>query len=120
MANGKGWLDCGDCKYSEFSNDDYTSRCSKHKCGLVSPVEIDHKHRFCTEFVAKSEHLSVLNNEIRKEGPSSYFYLYKADKKTLESGNERIQLEAGILYGYHYHGPHSATKICALGKDQSR
>ncbi len=119
MANGKGWLDCGDCKHSEFSTDDYTSHCSKHKCGLVSPVEIDYKHRFCTEFVADSEHLLVLNNEIRKEGKVFYFYLHKAEKKTLESGNERIQLEPGVLYGYHYHGPHAATKIYALGKDQS-
>ena len=101
MANGKGWLDCKDCKKCTWEKP-WIRYCTLFDFELPNPDTIEHQHTVCSEFVERDSEAPILNGEVVSEKSGSLYLAYRRTSP-YHSEVSPQKMEPDILYGVHYH-----------------
>ena len=123
MANGKGWLDCMDCKHHKIQFDNERNiileeSCILHSINLPQSETIEFKHRFCSDFSPKLQSELIVNGCIIKEENNYFYYVYKPDSQFFENEyNKKIKIEQNQLYFYLYFQPEKIQKYLKINKN---
>lgn len=100
MPNGKGWLDCKDCKKCKWEKP-WVRYCTVHHTDLPDPETIDHQHTVCAEFEERASVRSILNGEVVPKDGGANYYVYRRESSNFASEKPQ-EMKSGILYAVHY------------------
>lgn len=100
MPNGKGWLDCNDCKKCKWEKP-WIRYCTAHEMDLPNPETIDHQHTVCSEYEERESVSSILNGEVVPNGYGATYYVYRRGSPYFDSEKPQ-EMISGVLYMVHY------------------
>jgi len=104
MANGKGNLECGLCKYSDPHFPSWEKRMCQHHKQEISLASDPGGHMICCHFEPSEQYWKENHDWMPPARRFSWF---------------GVDLEAGYLYEFSYPDPKSAKKVKDFGTHKS-